>query len=475
MEQPSGLVLQPKQEEALLSPANEILYGGAAGGGKSYFLRIASILYALWIPGIIIYLFRRTFKELTSNHIYTPMGYTQMMRPMLDAGRVKWDKSNYMFEFDNGSIIQLAHCQWDADVENYQGAQIGVLMIDEATHFTEKMLRFLRSRVRLGGLSVPDLLRGLFPRIIYASNPGGISHDYFKTGFVDHGTIPWRAPPEDGGMVRQFIPARLIDNPKLLESDPNYADMLRGLGESTLVDAMLSGDWDIGTASIFGDVWDSKVHVIKPFAIPRAWKIDRSHDYGESAPSCTLYHAESNGETFYDSKGNECWVPRGSLFLVGEVYLADEKRKGLNLTPDQQADRFISYEKERFAGRVIRPGPADTAIWTKDRGSDSIHDKYMAKGISFVRGDKSPGSRKTGWSLAKQMLRATLYNDPQQPHYYVMAGVAPNFVRTVPSLPRDKEDLDDVDTESEDHLGDAFRYKILRLRQEPKLVSVTGT
>lgn len=467
------LRLWPRQKAALLSPANECLYGGAAGGGKSHLLRVASIVYSIWVPGLITYIFRRTFKELVSNHIHTPGGYPEMLRDFIKDKKVRWDKSNYLFEFENGSIIQLAHSQWETDITTHQGAQIGFLGIDEATHFTEMMVRFIRSRVRLGGLEVPEQYRGMFPRIMYCSNPGGVGHDYFKTNFVDHGENLWRAPASDGGMSRVYVPAKLADNYTLTRADPGYADRLRGLGDSALVDAMLSGDWDIMMKGMFSDVWRPDLQLIRPFRIPAKWKLDRAHDWGSSAPGGNLYFAESDGNSFVDGDGVERTVPRGSLFVVGELYFANEKREGLKLFPDEQARRMVAYEKERWPTRHVSPGPADASIWTVDQSSDSINDQFVAGGIVFTKSDKSPGSRVHGWQFTRQMLRATIDNSRDAKHLYFTTD-CPNLIRTIPLQQRDDKKVEDIDTNLEDHLCDILRYRILKLNQQIKMRKIIG-
>jgi hypothetical protein len=108
--------LYPMQQRALITQANEVLYGGALGGGKSYLARVASIIYSLEVPGLITYLFRRTFKEVLANHVYTPGGYLEMLKGLIDAGECVFSKSDFSFSFANGSRIQLAHSQHESDI-----------------------------------------------------------------------------------------------------------------------------------------------------------------------------------------------------------------------------------------------------------------------------------------------------------------------------------------------------------------------
>ena len=318
--------LYPKQQRALVTPANEILYGGAAGGGKSYLARVASIVYSLEVPGLITYLFRRTFKEVLANHVYTPGGYIEMLKDLIDSGDCVFSKSDFSFTFYNGSRIQLAHSQYESDIYTHQGAQIGFLIIDEATHFTPAMVRFIRSRVRLGSMSVPAQWKGLFPRILYTANPGGVGHHYFKSNFVDMGAgHVFGAPEDEGSMRREYVPARLHDNKVLILNDPEYYQRLKGMGDTATVQAMLEGDWESLSSGGFADVWRAKYHVVKPFDIPHTWRIDRGYDYGSSNPAACCWFAESDGSDFIDADGNEAWVPAGSIFQIGELYFANKR------------------------------------------------------------------------------------------------------------------------------------------------------
>src|SRR5690606_32441473 len=124
-------------------------------------------------------------------------------------------------------------------VYGYQGSEIHVLMIDELTHFTEFMYRYLRGRVRLGALNVPDHLKGRFPRVLCSSNPGNLGHNWVKKTFITPAE-PFqivKQPKSEGGLLRQYIPARLDDNPTLVENDPDYISRLEGLGNEALVKA----------------------------------------------------------------------------------------------------------------------------------------------------------------------------------------------------------------------------------------------
>lgn len=463
--------LYPQQKTALMTDSNEILYGGAVGGGKSYLARVATIVYSLEVPGLITYLFRRTFKEVLANHVHTPGGYLEMLHQLIEDGDVVFSKSDYSFTFFNGSRIQLAHSQYESDIYTHQGAQIGFLVIDEATHFTPEMIRFIRSRVRLGSLKVPPQWKGLFPRILYTANPGGVGHHYFKSNFVDVASRgKWVAPEDEGSMRRQYIPAKLTDNKVLMETDPDYLQRVKGMGSASIVKAMIDGDWDILSSGGFADLWRPATHIVEPFDIPSTWIVDRGYDYGSSAPAAGLVFAESDGTEFINNQGVLCWVPKGTLFIIGEIYFANAKHEGLRLPAEEQARRIKAYEDDN--GWDVQPGPADTAIFTREPGRPSISDD-MAKYVKYTRGDKSPGSRVQGVGLMRQRLQASLNRPMEGPGLYVFNNCT-HTIRTLPVLENDDKHLEDIATQGEDHIWDVIRYKLLSYVKRLSTIGVSG-
>jgi hypothetical protein len=322
------LPLHPKQRRAIQSKATEILYGGAAGGGKSHLIRVALISWCMQVPGLQCYLFRRLYPDLQKNHMEGPQSFHVLLAPLVNADLVKITSHEIEFLW-NGSKIFLNHLQHEKDVSKYHGPEIHVAAFDELTHFSEKMYRFIRGRLRKPGLVVPEHLRGLFPRIIAGTNPGSLGHAWVKRTFVDNGlwTI-YQQPKKEGGMLRQFIPALLEDNPTLSESDPDYADKLEGLGDPALVRAMREGDWSIIAGSAFGDVWrptrgNKPWHVCEPFLIPAHWEKWRGGDDGYVSPAAA-YILTQNPDT-------------KTIYVVDEIY---EKR----MSPRTYAERVIEHD-----------------------------------------------------------------------------------------------------------------------------------
>lgn len=468
--------LYPKQLKVLTSAATEILYGGAAGGGKSYLMRVAAILICLEVDNAVVYIFRRLFRELLANHIYGPTGFLTMLKPLIDDGLVIYNKSEQFLLFvETGSRIFLAHCQHEDDVLSYLGADFHALFIDEASQFTEKMLRFLRSRVRLGALDVPPAWKGRLPKIVYGTNPRGPAHGYLKRGFVDISQSvdhTWVAPDDDGGMIRQFVPALYSDNLVQMKNDPGYLARLRGLGAKELTDAYEKGDWNIREDAIFGGIIDENAHLIDPFPIPREWDIDRGYDHGTSNPASVLWYAEANGEEVQLPSGRIICPPRGSLFVISELYLGTYDEKGLNLDPIEVATRIIEHQ-ENNALRRTKPGPADHSIFDAQPGYLSVADMMKPIGVRWLRADKTSGSRKRGVTLAKQMMNNRTQSRTEP--WLVIFSTCTRLWAHLKNLPRDEENPDDVSTDAVDHDWDNLRYRILRAKAKIRQIEVEGT
>lgn len=459
--------LHERQSEAYFSIANEILYGGAAGGGKSHLMRCLSIILAMNVPKIQIYLFRRHYADLFKNHLEGAGSYYELLGPMIETGQAEILESKNQIRFWNGSKIHLCHLQRAKDLTKYQGAEIHVLLMDELTHFHENEYRFLRGRVRIGGLTVPQEFKGKVPMVLSGSNPGGVGHSWVKRAFVDNAK-----PMEcvqmgkmDGGMLRQFIPALMSDNPTLLENDPDYIDRLEGLGDPALVKAMRDGDWNIVAGGALDDVWSKRL-ILPRFKVPRGWNVDRSFDWGSSQPFSVGWWVEATGEEIEFEDGMVYAPPRGSLIRIAEWYGTEliGSNRGLKLSAPEIAEG-INYREQAmidFGWIQKKPtmGVADSSIFdTRESDVDSIAKKMEDKGVFWEKADKSSGSRVNGLEILRSRMKNVKRGEGAGIFFTENCRAT---ITTLPILPRDEKNTEDVDTNAEDHVYDDIRYRALK-------------
>ena len=455
-----NVTLNPKQETAFFSQANEILYGGGAGGGKSFLIRLIALFFAMEIPEIQIYIFRKNLKDLVKNHLEGALGFRALLRPYIKAKLAKIDSVKNELTIGK-SKIYLCHCKTPKAVLDYQGTEMHILLIDELTHFIFDIYAYLRSRVRCSGLEIPEKYKHKIPFIFCGSNPSGVGHNWVKDTFITSAPsfAIHQTRPEDGGMRRQFIPALLGDNPHLMRDDPNYKNRLLGFGNDNLKKALLDGNWDIIDGGMFSDLWDANAHIVEPFEIPWSWYLDRSLDWGSSKPFSVGFWAESDGSTVTLKNGLERTYPRGTLFRVGEIYgCSDEPNKGLKIGSGAVAAMIKDWEYK--SGLKFNAGVADSSIYdTIDKTSPSIATNFSSAGVEWRPANKSAGTRIQGCELFRERLNNSLKNN-DAPQFYVF-NTCRHFIRTVPVLSRDEARPDDIDTDAEDHSYDETRYRIL--------------
>lgn len=415
--------LWPKQQQAMQllglggylnpDPVEELLYGGQAGGGKSYFLRALAVGLCLSYPGLVVPLFRRTYPELEETHIQK---IQQELPP--EAGKYKADRHEW--RFPNGSVMEFRYCEREDDVYKYNSAEWDALLIDEATQFTGTQVSYLGSRVRTSQIARPNWR----PIIVYSANPGGVGHHYFRDGFVKASRpgCAFSAPAEEGGARRAFLPATLDDNPALSQ---DYKRRLQAIKDKALKRALLEGDWDVFAGQVFSEFRMDK-HVITGFQIPDHWVRWRSYDYGFAAPMCCLWFAK-------EPHSNR-------VFVYRELY-------GSGMTDITQVQKIKQLSKNER----IRYSLADPAIWRKDPNGTSIAAVFANHGVYMSR---ASNDRFSGW----QRVHEALSGDP--PNLMIFENCV-NLIRTLPTLTYDKTNVEDVDTDLEDHAGDALRYGLM--------------
>ena len=431
MEIETGYTPQPKQAILHQCPANEILYGGAAGPGKSHALRFEALEWCLRIPGLQAYLFRRTFPELEKNHIIPSLGQFPRQLGTYKSQARRWD-------FANGSMLHFCHCQHEKDVFQYQGAEIHLLLFDELTSFTEFQYDYLRGRVRCA-LEIEEKYRHKIPGIVGASNPGGIGHGFAKARWIDPAKPMelWRAPPKEGGMVRCYIPGRIEDNPLLIKNDPGYIDRLDALPEPYRT-AYKDGDWDLfmGQAFQFNRQW----HVIDPIPIPESAHLYMTFDWGFGKPFSVGWWWVDNDTRIY--RFSEWYGWNGT------------PDQGIRLTDPEIADGILKHEESMgIAGRKIQR-LCDPACFNKKpdfRGGGqgpSTAEEFAKKGIILAPGDPSRALK-----LRQFHSRLTVPEDGNLPMMLIYRSCE-HFIRTIPLLQSDPNNPEDIDTRMEDHVYD---------------------
>jgi hypothetical protein len=454
--------LHPKQALVLKSPANEILFGGAAGPGKSFLVRAAAIGYCTAIPGLQAYLFRRTYPELWSTHMEGPGSFRVLLAKAVASGAVAIVKNE--IRFSNGSRISLNHCQYEANKYNFQGAEIHMLAIDELTHFPRSVYTYLRTRCRLGTLRVPDNLRHKFPFILSTTNPGGAYHNWVKEDFVEYcGTDPYvvkQMPEEEGGMRRSFIPAFYSDNPDLLKNDPEYLGKLKGAGDPETVRSLVYGDWDVVSGAMFSSGWVRNRNVCAPMTIPAGWELWRGADDGYANPACVLWFAR---DPILDR-----------TYAIGELYRAGmlpEEMARLVLERDkmlliEEPDGSVHELGHTLEGLIDPASFANTGTGAPARG-----DAMNKLGTRWRAADKYSGSRVHGIHHIHRMLAAQKDGWPK----LVIFETCQQLARALPTAPRDAHNPEDIDPEFElDHAIDALRYGLQWRSASGKRVRLSG-
>lgn len=423
---PSKLVMpkpNQKQDLALRADSRYVGYGGARGGGKSWFVRWKAILLCLAFAGIKILITRRTYKELFNNHIAPLL--------LILSGIAKYNRTDKIFTFPNSSTITFGYCANDSDLMQYQGAEYDVWFADEAGQFQENWLTYIDACVR----GVND-----FPKRTYFTlNPGGPSHSYFKRKFVDRIFEDYEHPED-----YTFIQALCTDNEALMKSQPEYRRALEKLPPKIRA-AWLDGRWDVYEGQFFEDFFDRPEHyqdrqwshVIDPFEIPAGWKIYRSFDWGYNKPfSCGWWAVD------YD----------GVAYRILELYgCTQTPNEGVKWTPPQVFAEIHRIETEHrwLAGKHII-GIADPAIWDAETG-ESIADVAARHQVWFTPGDNK---RIPGWMQVHYRLA---FDDNGYPMMYVFRNCKA-FIRTLPMLQYSETRPEDLDTDGEDHVADEVRY-----------------
>lgn len=395
-----------------------VLFGGSAGGGKSYAICIDALLYSLRYAGSHQLILRRTLVELE-------MSILLPLRGLLPSELCKEHVQSHTFKLTNGSTIVCSYLDGNS-VTRFQGSQWDRVYFDELCHFGEYEFKYLMSRVR--GTKP-------FPRCIKASaNPGGIGHQWVKSFFIDIG------PPNqihsvqvgtrsDGSPIisrRIFLPSRLDDNIFLMQNDPEYRTRLEALPPLER-EQLLNGNWDITEGQYFSE-FSHECHVCEAFEIPKEWRRYRVFDYGLDMLACLWIAVDSTRNVYVYKELHESNLPISVAAAKINDFTLEDENIYLTLSPPD--------------------------LWGRSQESGkSRADLFYEAGLSLT---KSRNDREAGWLSIKELLKQDANGEPRL-HIF---STCKNLIKNLPALMRDEKKPSDAATEPHEitHICDALRY-----------------
>lgn len=459
------LLLWPKQLAVILSRGTEILYGGATESGKSHLVRALSIGYCLAVPGLQCVLIRKKYGDIIANHVRGPTGYAQLLKEMIERRDCKIVETgtNPGVYFSNGSVIAFVHCQDERQFSSAQGVEKHLLIIDEATQISERLIKFFRAWVRMPlemQARLPKELQGKLPMILYTANPIGPSMGFFRRHFVK--ARPKMSIAKVAGFLRQYIPARSTDNYSV--DQEAHKGRLEGMDDQATARALDVGDWDSPVGDFFPQ-WDEDRHVILDAEIPSHWTRFSTHDWGGHDPAVYYWWAISDG----DMLGGR-WIPRGALVCYREWYICadDDPAKGRYLSNEDLADGWTERTEPEYSGQVVFTDSFPFAY----RGGETIAQTYAKRGVRLAKGDTS---RPQGWSQLGSLLTGRKTNTKgRDPMIYFMeqCKYARDYLPALTRHPTKREDA--IESGEATHACDAIRLaamvqKVVTDAKHPKI------
>jgi hypothetical protein len=433
------------QTEFLASPEREVLYGGAAGGGKSYAL-LADPMRYFDNPNFRGLILRRTNDELRELKWKSKELYLKAFP------KANWKEKDSLWVFPSGAELWLTYLERDDDVLRYQGQAFSYIAVDELTQYaTPFAWDYMRSRLRTTDPTLPLFMRA-------TTNPGGPGHLWVKKMFIDP-AVPgntFNATDIETGEVllypmdhhdkkvrgkplfqRRFIPARLSDNPYLYQGGDYEANLL-SLPEHQRK-RLLEGDWNLVEGAAFPE-FRVKTHVIDPYKIPNGWRRFRSCDFGYSSFSAVHWFAI---DPMYET-----------LVVYRELYVS--KHTGRDL-----ATKILQIERE--ANETMTYGVLDSSVWhQRGQTGPSIAEEMIGMGVKWRPGDRTKGARTNGKNRLHELLKTTKYSDGREMPGIVFFSTCRQIIADMQVIPVHPNGLDDIDDKyTSDHAYDSIRYGIM--------------